>query len=151
MMHVVEAARLLLHNDGGGWGHWQGHSKWITSLAWEPAHLRLPARRFVSGSQDRSLRVWDAVTLQCQFSMSSHSLAVSCVRWGGDGLLYSASKDATINVWDSKVWGAPPPHSPYVFPCPPCRCSGPWVAGHLRRMTAIHPTGNNSWAEIHVI
>ena len=58
--------------------------------------------------------MWDAVTLQCQFSMSSHSLAVSCVRWGGDGLLYSASKDATINVWDSKVWGAPPPHCPYV-------------------------------------
>ena len=36
-------------------------------------------------------------------SMSSHSLAVSCVRWGGDGLLYSASKDTTINVWDSQV------------------------------------------------
>ena len=47
--------------------------------------------------------MWDAVTLQCQFSMSSHSLAVSCVRWGGEGLLYSASKDTTINVWDSQV------------------------------------------------
>jgi ribosome assembly protein 4 len=43
------------------------------------------------------------VTLQCLFSMSSHTLAVSCVRWGGDGLLYSASKDTTINVWDSQV------------------------------------------------
>ena len=81
----------------------QGHSKWITSLAWEPTHLRLPARRFVSGGQDKSLRVWDAVTLQCLLSMSSHSLAVSCVRWGGEGLLYSASKDTTINVWESQV------------------------------------------------
>ena len=124
----------------------QGHTKWVTSVAWEPAHRALPARRFVSGSQDRTLRVWDAVrpvqhrqphtallkqlqsaapagpgergcgghkhtcchfatqvTLQCLFSMSSHTLAVSCVRWGGDGLLYSASKDTTINVWDSQV------------------------------------------------
>lgn len=39
----------------------QGHTKWVTSVAWEPAHRALPARRFVSGSQDKSLRVWDAV------------------------------------------------------------------------------------------
>ena len=39
----------------------QGHTKWVTSVAWEPAHRALPARRFVSGSQDRTLRVWDAV------------------------------------------------------------------------------------------
>ena len=45
----------------------QGHTKWVTSVAWEPAHRRLPCRRFVSGSQDRTLRVWDATTLQCLF------------------------------------------------------------------------------------
>ncbi len=45
----------------------QGHTKWVTAVAWEPAHRRLPARRFVSGSQDKSVRVWDAITLQCLF------------------------------------------------------------------------------------
>ena len=82
----------------------QGHTKWITSVAWEPAHLAMPCRRFVSGSKDSSIRVWDAVTRQTLFSMSSHTLAVSCVKWGGDGLIYSGSKDCSINVWDSKVW-----------------------------------------------
>ena len=82
---------------------WQGHSKWITSIAWEPAHLALPSRRFVTGSKDTSIRVWDAVTRQTLFSMSSHTLAVSCVKWGGDGLIYSASKDCTINVWSGAV------------------------------------------------
>jgi ribosome assembly protein 4 len=57
----------------------------------------------VTGSKDTSIRVWDAVTRQTLFSMSSHTLAVSCVRWGGDGLIYSGSKDCTINVWSGAV------------------------------------------------
>ena len=31
--------------------------------------------------------------------MSNHTAAVTAVRWGGAGLLYSASRDCTINVW----------------------------------------------------
>ena len=91
--------RIFVHQHGMS----QGHSKWITSIAWEPAHLALPSRRFVTGSKDTSIRVWDAVTRQTLFSMSSHTLAVSCVKWGGDGLIYSASKDCTINVWSGAV------------------------------------------------
>jgi WD40 repeat protein len=33
--------------------------------------------------------------------MSSHTAIISCVRWGGEGLLYSSSRDTTINVWDA--------------------------------------------------
>ncbi len=36
-------------------------------------------------------------------SMSSHTLAVTSVRWGGDGHLYSSSRDCSINVWDAQV------------------------------------------------
>ena len=35
-----------------------GHSKWITAIAWEPAHAALPARRFVSGSKDTTVKVY---------------------------------------------------------------------------------------------
>lgn len=40
----------------------QGHRKFITSIAWEPAHVELPARRFVTGSRDNTIKVWDANT-----------------------------------------------------------------------------------------
>lgn len=68
--------------------------------AWEPAHRALPARRFVSGSKDMTVRVWDAATRRCLFSMSSHTMAITAVKWGGEGLIYSAGRDCAINVWD---------------------------------------------------
>ena len=49
------------------------------------------------------LQIWDAGTRRCLLSMSSHSQAISAVRWGGEGLLYSASRDTVINVWDAQV------------------------------------------------
>lgn len=69
--------------------------------AWEPAHKALPSRRFVSGSKDQTLRVWDANTRRCIFTMSSHTMIVTCVRWGGEGLIYSSSRDCCINVWSA--------------------------------------------------
>lgn len=35
------------------------------------------------------------------FSLNGHTQAVSCVRWGGTGLIYTASHDRTIKVWRS--------------------------------------------------
>ncbi|KAJ3222922.1 hypothetical protein HDU78_011547 [Chytriomyces hyalinus] len=34
--------------------------------------------------------------------MTSHTAPVTCIKWGGSGLLYSASRDKTVRVWDSK-------------------------------------------------
>lgn len=33
--------------------------------------------------------------------MGSHTMVVTCVRWGGEGLIYSSSRDCSINVWDA--------------------------------------------------
>jgi ribosome assembly protein 4 len=33
--------------------------------------------------------------------MSSHTMIVTCVRWGGEGLIYSSSRDCCINVWSA--------------------------------------------------
>lgn len=77
-----------------------GHRQWITSLAWEPLHLSNGVcRRLVSSSKDGDLRVWDMITGQCVRSMTGHSASVTCVRWGGGGLVYSSSQDRTIKVW----------------------------------------------------
>mmetsp|Transcript_40581 Transcript_40581/g.95305 ORF Transcript_40581/g.95305 Transcript_40581/m.95305 type:complete len:479 (+) Transcript_40581:44-1480(+) len=79
-----------------------GHSKWITSLAWEPIHL-LPdgqCRRLVTASKDGTLRVWDAPTSRTLFVLSGHTSSVTSVRWSGQGLVMSGSEDRTIKVWD---------------------------------------------------
>lgn len=34
--------------------------------------------------------------------MSSHTAAITAVRWGGEGHIFSASRDCSINVWDGK-------------------------------------------------
>jgi hypothetical protein len=33
-------------------------------------------------------------------SMSNHTQVVTAVKWGGEGLIYSASRDCTISAWD---------------------------------------------------
>ena len=52
-----------------------------------------------SASKDGEVRVWDVTLCQCVRSLSSHTASVSSVRWGGTGLLYTASQDRTIKVW----------------------------------------------------
>lgn len=76
-----------------------GHKKWVTYLSWEPLHVRAPSRYFASASKDGDLRLWDAVLGKCDKIFSGHTAAVTCVRWGGQGLIYSSSQDRTIKVW----------------------------------------------------
>eukprot|EP00250_Pteridium_aquilinum_P001867 c12073_g1_i1 orf=324-1751(-) len=78
-----------------------GHKKWITSLSWEPAHLQSPSRRFASGSKDGDVRIWDTTTRKCTICLTGHTLAVTCVKWSGEGLIYSSSQDCTIKVWET--------------------------------------------------
>ncbi|KAF6168383.1 hypothetical protein GIB67_018223 [Kingdonia uniflora] len=78
-----------------------GHKKWITGISWEPIHLSAPCRRFVSSSKDGDARVWDVISKKCIVSLTGHKLAVTCVKWGGDGFIYTSSQDCTIKVWNS--------------------------------------------------
>jgi len=80
-----------------------GHRQWITSITWEPLHLSNGVcRRLVSASKDGDIRVWDTMTGQCSRSMTGHTASVTCIRWGGSGLIYSGSQDRTIKVWRSQ-------------------------------------------------
>ncbi|XP_060146887.1 notchless protein homolog 1 isoform X4 [Globicephala melas] len=76
-----------------------GHSKWITALSWEPLHANPECRYVASSSKDGSVRVWDTAAGRCERILTGHTQSVTCLRWGGDGLLYSASQDRTIKVW----------------------------------------------------
>nr|GMC86757.1 notchless protein homolog [Ipomoea batatas] len=66
-----------------------GHKKWITGISWEPVHLSAPCRRFVSASKDGDARIWDATLRKCVICLSGHTLAITCVKWGGDGVIYT--------------------------------------------------------------
>ncbi|CAA6656282.1 unnamed protein product [Spirodela intermedia] len=80
-----------------------GHKKWITGLSWEPVHLQAPCRRFVSSSKDGDARIWDITLRKCLIILTGHTLAVTCVRWGGDGMIYTSSQDCTIKVWETSL------------------------------------------------
>lgn len=43
------------------------------------------------------------MTRRALFVLGSHTMVVTCVRWGGEGLIYSASRDCSINVWDAQL------------------------------------------------
>ncbi|XP_055244444.2 notchless protein homolog 1 isoform X1 [Gorilla gorilla gorilla] len=76
-----------------------GHSKWITGLSWEPLHVNPECRYVASSSKDGSVRIWDTTAGRCERILTGHTQSVTSLRWGGDGLLYSASQDRTIKVW----------------------------------------------------
>ncbi|KAH7295185.1 hypothetical protein KP509_27G036400 [Ceratopteris richardii] len=89
-------------NDGKANGSpMNGHKKWITSLSWEPSHLQTPSRRFASASKDGDVRIWDSMLRKCVMCLTGHTLAVTCVKWSGEGLIYSSSQDCTIKVWET--------------------------------------------------
>lgn len=66
-----------------------------------PLYSNASCRRLASSSSDGTVRVWDVVKKQLEFSMAQHTAPVMCVKWAGDGLIYSASRDKTIKVWAS--------------------------------------------------
>lgn len=77
-----------------------GHTQPVTSLAWEPLHVSGKCTRLVSGSKDSTARIWDVVRKATTNVLASHSDGITCVKWGGEGLIYTASKDRTIKVWN---------------------------------------------------
>lgn len=85
----------------------RGHSKWITSLSWEPLHVVSPGNkpRLCSASKDGTIKVWDSVSRNCIYTMSGHSNSVSCVKWGGQHVIFSGSHDKTIRCWDMQQSG----------------------------------------------
>jgi len=48
------------------------------------------------------VRVWNAANRTLAFTLGSHTASVNVVRWGGEGVIYTASSDRTVKLWDGK-------------------------------------------------
>ncbi|CAH7669225.1 WD40-repeat-containing domain protein [Phakopsora pachyrhizi] len=83
-------------------GPLRGHGQWITSLAWEPIHLNSSTTRLASSSKDGTVRVWNPRNGSILFALGGHTASVNVVRWGGQGVLFTASSDRTVKCWDAK-------------------------------------------------
>eukprot|EP00727_Mastigamoeba_balamuthi_P007693 m51a1_g3544 hypothetical protein (481) ;mRNA; f:988778-990464 len=82
-----------------------GHKGFISAICWEPLAAQSEpgaSRRLASACKDGSVRVWDARTGRCEFALGGHTDAVAAVKWGADGLIYTAGRDRLVIVHSGK-------------------------------------------------
>lgn len=96
---VGDAARprILLWADGDPHARpreLKGHHLYVSALAFSP-----DGRTLASGSDDRSIILWQTASGRILHTMNGHVDTVRSLVWG-DGVLASGAEDSTIRLWD---------------------------------------------------
>jgi WD40 repeat protein/tRNA A-37 threonylcarbamoyl transferase component Bud32 len=77
----------------------RGHAGWVNSVAFSP-----DGKRIVSGSADRTVKVWDAETVQEILSFLGNGGSVISVAFSPDGKrIVSGGNDKLVRVWDAET------------------------------------------------
>jgi WD40 repeat protein len=88
---VVKRQHLTAEEAGA-----EGHNDFVESVA-----VTADGRTAVSGSRDRTVRVWDLVGGRCTAALEGHPGWVSSVSLSADGrTAVSGPYDRTVRVWD---------------------------------------------------
>jgi len=78
---------------------YRGHQAQVNALAWSPDSTRI-----VTGSQDATAQVWDALNGELRMTFRRHTDSVNMVAWSPDGrLVASAGCDKVVYVWNAET------------------------------------------------
>ena len=76
----------------------QGHTSWVSAVA-----VTHDGRHVVSGSNDKTLRVWDLANGRTKITLQGHSNWITAVTVTSDDRhVISSSWDSTVRVWELK-------------------------------------------------
>jgi serine/threonine protein kinase len=76
---------------------YKGHAGFVNAVTWSP-----DSKRVASGSNDRTVQVWDASNGGHALTYRGHTNLVEAVAWSPDGKrVASGSWDKTIQVWNA--------------------------------------------------
>ena len=74
----------------------EGHDHYVSCLCLTP-----DGRRVISGSDDKTIRIWDLDTGECLRILEGHAERVSALTLNNDGsLAISAGDDQTLRIWN---------------------------------------------------
>ena len=75
------------------------HFDYVNSVSYSP-----DGKKIISGSDDNTIKIWDANTRQCLNTLEGHTFSVYSVAYSPDGKnIVSGSYDKTIKIWDANT------------------------------------------------
>ncbi len=93
---INETVKRLVQNTISNIQTLEGHSDCVVSVAFSP-----DGKYIISGSDDKTIKIWDAKSGKCLRTLEGHSDWVISVAFSLDGkYIVSGSNDNTAKIWD---------------------------------------------------